>query len=411
MPFPTPSPILTATRGCQTSGLYVTVWGSSIHTPRYDLSVIVIIVQALYMLLGPLLAARLSKMASWLNTVLVCYILGLLAGNFSPVSLDDELSTAFTEGAIPLAIPLLLFSTDFRAWLKYGGTAVGSFVLACICACTASFSVAQLFASQTEEFWKIAGMLVGVYTGGTPNMLSIGLALEVQEKTFILMNAADVITGGTYLLILMTVGKPLLSKILKPFDAQAPRLDEAIEETPIQQSTQARVKSGALALLLAIGILGVSAGGSLLIFDKMPVAPVIFALTTLGIIASLFPKVRALKVSADLGNYFILVFCVAIGLLTDLSQLMGGSAMILSFCAAVMALAIVLHLITAALFKIDVDTFIITSTASVFGPAFVPPIAKRIGNEKVLLSGLTTGLVGYAVGNYLGLALAYFMKP
>ena len=58
-------------------------------------------------------------------------------------------------------------------------------------------------------------------------------------------------------------------------------------------------------------------------------------------------------------------------------------------------------------FRVDVDTAIITSTAAVFGPPFVPPIADALDNKGVLLSGLTTGLVGYAVANYLGLGLAW----
>ncbi|MCB1150112.1 DUF819 family protein, partial [bacterium] len=40
---------------------------------------------------------------------------------------------------VPLAIPLLLFGTDIRGWLRYGGKAVGSFALAVIAVCTSSF--------------------------------------------------------------------------------------------------------------------------------------------------------------------------------------------------------------------------------------------------------------------------------
>ena len=54
---------------------------------------------------------------------------------------------------------------------------------------------------------------------------------------------------------------------------------------------------------------------------------------------------------------------------------------------------------------------IATSAAGIFGPAFAGPVASALKNPAMLITGLTTGLVGYAVGNYLGLALAYLLGP
>jgi uncharacterized membrane protein len=67
--------------------------------------------------------------------------------------------------------------------------------------------------------------------------------------------------------------------------------------------------------------------------------------------------------------------------------------------------------VLAAIFRIDTDTVLITSTAAVFGPAFVPTVAAALKNRAIIVSGLTTGVVGYAIGNYAGIALAYLLKP
>ena len=37
-------------------------------------------------------------------------------------------------------------------------------------------------------------------------------------------------------------------------------------------------------------------------------------------------------------------------------------------------------------------------------------MAEALDNKTILLSGLTTGLVGYAVANYLGIAVAYLLR-
>jgi uncharacterized membrane protein len=163
----------------------------------------------------------------------------------------------------------------------------------------------------------------------------------------------------------------------------------------------------ALALLLSVLIVGASAGMALLIAGELAVPIVILGITTLGIVASFVPAVRALAGSESLGNYFILLFCVAIGTLTDFGALIRSGSTLFLMTAFVVYGAIALHYGLCALFRVDVDTAIITSTAAVFGPPFVPPIADALDNKEVLLSGLTTGLVGYAVANYLGIGLAW----
>jgi uncharacterized membrane protein len=42
-----------------------------------------------------------------------------------------------------------------------------------------------------------------------------------------------------------------------------------------------------------------------------------------------------------------------------------------------------------------------------FGPAFIGPVASVLKNKDIVVSGLTTGLVGYAVANYLGIGIAH----
>ena len=34
----------------------------------------------------------------------------------------------------------------------------------------------------------------------------------------------------------------------------------------------------------------------------------------------------------------------------------------------------------------------------------------RLNNKEIILSGLTTGIIGYAIGNYLGVGFAYIFR-
>lgn len=342
---------------------------------------------------------------SWLDPVWTCYGVGLLMA-LSPMSVDDQLAKSTTEAVVPLAIPLMLFRTDVKAWLAQSRVALLAFAFAVSTVVASALTVGMIFAPSLPEVHYVAGMMTATLTGGSPNLVSVGAALETPEEIFVLTNAADIITGGVYLLFLLTIAQPVLGKILRaPEDVIPLELDEG--ELP---SRAARVKEGALAVALSLLIVAISAGLALLITGKLEAPLVFLGLTTGGLAASFFKPVRELKTSFSVANYLVLIFCVAIGSLTDLGAILSEGGMILSFAAVMVISALVLHYALCALFRVDVDTAILASTASFMGPALVIPVARRIDNQQAFVSGLTSGLIGYALGNYLGISVAYLIN-
>ena len=84
-----------------------------------------------------------------------------------------------------------------RAFIRQHALMLISFTLACFSAITAAGLVGWLFRSRTDEWWQIAGMLVGVYVGGTANMSAVGIALYtdyvllVEMASLLLDDLAD----------------------------------------------------------------------------------------------------------------------------------------------------------------------------------------------------------------------------
>lgn len=310
-----------------------------------------------------------------------------------------------SEFTVPLAIPLILFSTDFGRWVRLAKKTVSSFLFVIISVLTSSFLAALVFSPYIEEFWKLSGMLVGVYTGGTPNLMAIGMGLNVQEEILILANTSDVIMGGLYFLFLLSGAKWLLGKFLPPFKAPATALPYAAAA-----GKKPRLLTLVILFLLAVIMVAFSAGVSLLLTGDLEISIVMLLLTTLGIGASFIKKIRTAKGTYEIGQYLILIFSLAIGMTVDIGEFFSSSSIVFLYTAFVMTLAVVFHWLLATIFRIDIDTTIITSTAGIYGPAFIVPVAEGIKNREVVVSGLTCGLVGYALGNYLGFALAWLLK-
>lgn len=379
--------------------------------------------------------AKRNKIAGMVGPVVLCYAIGLIIGNLPSVQVNGEMAETVGYAVVPLAIALLLFSTDFVGWLKYAKRTILSFVLAIFSVSACSFGVSYLFMGKIDELWKLTGMMIGVYTGGTPNMSALGIALEAKPHVFPMLNAYDLMMSGVYLLLLMTVAQKLALKFLPSF--------KRVEDTNVYETFQYRQITGydtekmvekitrrkekkqkrfsvkvlrqlvisrsfVVAFLLAVGVLAASVGISFLLVGDLNVPIALMFTTGLSIGASFFNKIRRLPKTYEFGEYFLLIFCISIGMISSFSDLVDIN--VFFFCVSVFVSSIALHFILAAIFRIDADTVLITSTAGIFGPAFIGPVASVLKNKEIVVSGLTTGLVGYAVANFLGYGVAHLFK-
>ncbi|TGN08146.1 DUF819 family protein [Leptospira ilyithenensis] len=341
-----------------------------------------------------------------LGPVILCYAAGILIGNIFPSGFwPGKIPELVADLSIPLAIPLLLASTDFLYGIKNAKTALISFTLSSLAVVISTLLVARFLGYLHPESDKIAGMLAGLYTGGTPNLNALGHALDTNRSTIVLVNTVDVLVGGTYLVFLLSFSKRFFSQFLKP----EPEIENSHSLVPELSQEENSFKGSVERFLIgfalsAIGF-GISVGISILLAGKLHAPIILFGITSWGIGISFVKKIRVLR-TFPFGSYLILIFSVAVGALADFRSLVTDAPGVILFVASTMFGAILIHLLLGILFKIPADTWIITSVSSIYGPAFVPSVTQAIeGKEGILLSGIITGLIGYGVGNYLGLAI------
>ncbi|MFW6100380.1 MAG: DUF819 family protein, partial [Bacteroidota bacterium] len=133
-------------------------------------------------------------------------------------------------------------------------------------------------------------------------------------------------------------------------------------------------------------------------------------ITTLGILMSLVPYVNRIEKTFELGMYLILIFSLVVASMANIRHFSGAVPGLFMYITYVVFGGLILHLIFARFVKIDSDTMMVTSAALICSPPFVPVIAGAIRNREVIVSGLTVGILGYAIGNYLGYIIAVVIK-
>lgn len=275
-----------------------------------------------------------------------------------------------------------------------------------------------LFKDQIQESWKVAGMLCGVYTGGTPNLAAIGTALDVSPNVFVLTHTYDLVLGSVTLLFLLTGAQKVFNLILPHFNEshEKIKLKKVIAENEgIDNYLGMLTKKGMIQLSKALGlsvlILGASFAISQLVPKSSQMPVIILLITTFGLLLGTIKSISSIEKSFQLGMYFIIVFSLVVSSMADLRSMFQIDFLHLFMYVALAVFgSMIIHVFLSYLFKVDSDTTIITISALTFSPLFVPVVAAALKNKDVIITGITTGILGYAFGNYLGVGLAYFLK-
>ena len=356
---------------------------------------------------------RVRVMSKW-STLIVCYVVGLAIGNIgilpsSSAGLLDTLSSV----AVALSIPLLLFSVDFAQWRKLSGKAILTFALAALSVSVVGGIAYAFFRSTSAESYKVAGMLAGLYTGGTPNLAAIKTALNVDMNVYLAVHTSDIVLSALYLLAVMTIAKPVLRRFLpvKNWDSDGASPTNLNFDTGFSEYfKKGQWKKILVGFGLAAAIVGLSLGLSSFIPADFQTMATILLITSLALGASFVPRIRALPMTFATGEYFLYVFAVAVGAMGNIAQIFSSAGTYFIYVALVLFGSFLLHAALCALFKIDVDTMLIVSVSAICSPPFVGLAAVSIKARKLILPGITTGIIGYAIGNYLGVALAELLK-
>eukprot|EP01138_Halocafeteria_seosinensis_P013072 gb/GECG01013350.1/.p1 GENE.gb/GECG01013350.1/~~gb/GECG01013350.1/.p1 ORF type:complete len:501 (+),score=34.77 gb/GECG01013350.1/:1-1503(+) len=160
----------------------------------------------------------------------------------------------------------------------------------------------------------------------------------------------------------------------------------------------------AAALLVSIVIALAGVGIGMLIKDRgLSTLATVLIITTVSLLLSYVKRIRELEPAFALGQYSILIFVALIGMISNVKQVFVEAPIVVAFVAFTMVLGLALHIIAARIFSVDVDTLIVMSCSCILAPPLVPMITNAIGNNKLVVPGVIIGVLGYAVGTYLGI--------
>lgn len=377
-----------------------------------------LVLVAIFLLVFPYVIIRLCekfKILGKIGAVILSFISGiaLSISGILPENSHDLIEN-FMNFSVIIALPMLLFGSDLRTWKKLAGKTILSFAIGMISLIITVTIGYLIWSNEIAEAHNIGGMMVGLYTGGTPNLAALKSALGVSSEVYIMVNTYDLFYGVVFLLSIMTFGKYLLKFVLPRFkyveesaEDKSKINTENINENPFIKD---RFKHLLLSFGLSIIIAVISLALSFIITGDVSMLLLILSLSSLSLIAGFNKRVQKIEGSFSFGMYFILIFSLSLASLVDIESLQNISFSLFFYIGFTIFATLFLHILFSAIFRIDRDTTIVTSTALVCSPPFVPMIADAVKNKQVILPGISIGIIGYAIGNYLGVVIAWVLK-
>ncbi len=358
-----------------------------------------------------------NKIADKIGAVVISYGIGLLVGNVGLIPTEYlDFQNKVAEAVIAIAIPLILFSSDIKKWFKMIGTTIVSLLLGLFSVVVVVYIGFFIFNGKIDEIWKISGMLVGVYSGGTPNLAALQSALNISQETYIILHTSDLVISTIFLLFILSVGQKTFELILPKFSLKEKSKLEHFEDKIDNFNdysnffSKKNIINVVIALVISLFIVGISSLLGML-SENLSTVITILGITTFGLAASFITKIRTLEKTFPFGMYLIYVFSLIIASSADFRTFFQIQTLdIFLYALLVVFGSLILHTLLSKIFKIDADTLIITTIALVFSVPFIPVVAGALKNKYIIISGIVVALIGYAIGNYLGVFVAYSLK-
>jgi uncharacterized membrane protein len=142
----------------------------------------------------------------------------------------------------------------------------------------------------------------------------------------------------------------------------------------------------------------------------MPSLPTILIVTTLALAMGQIRGVRKLKGAWEIGDLAFWLFFAAVGALINFYKAVVLSPVLFAYVLVIMAVHFVFLYGAGRLLGMDVGVLTIASVATKSGPPLIVPVAEAKEWRHLILPGIIVGMLGYAIGNYVGFAVAETMR-
>ena len=363
----------------------------------------------------PVFFLWLEKRTRWkffdlLPAIFWIFLTPILLSNLNVIPKSSPIYSTFRAFAVPMFIVLMLLDINIRQTMKvaWRGAAVmtlGS--VGIVIGCVVAFFFFK--GALPADSWSGFGALAGSWIGGTGNLAAVAESLDTPEAMVGIVVIVDNFVYVAYFPLILTCKRwaDSFNRFTRVSQADIDHITQAAAE--VEKKTH-EVHFKDLVTLVGFAFTAILAADTIAGFlpELRPVLTVrtwaILLGTTIGIALS-GTKLKNVPGTDPLAMTLVYIYMTMIGAQADLSQL-GGAQWFLVAGFLAIAIHLLFIVLGARLFRMDVSMAAVSSVSAVGGAASAP-VAAGYHREELVPISIMLALIGYALGNYLGVATAY----
>lgn len=340
----------------------------------------------------------------------VIAILGaILASNLNIIPHSAPAYSFVFTYIVPVLIPLFLFQADLKRLVFETGRTTAAFLLATV-GTVAGVTLGVLLldlgqlaegagipANQREG--AIAGLFASTYIGGSVNYAALGeiTGLSRDASFFSAATAADNLFSAIYLGFLA---------LLPGWRWLARRFPDNDHSESDAGPSQAHPSAMSLILGLAAALVIVSLCDAVVIWlDIGDWRYVLITAATLALATAIPDLAQRLAGSFELGIGLSFIFFAAIAAGADVVAMVQVAPLLTLLVLMLLGVHALVTFGVGSLLRLSLPELITASNAAILGATTAPALAAARGWNGLVTPGVLVGVLGYALGTFIGTVL------
>ena len=369
---------------------------------------------ALFVIAGAAFLAEKTRIGSHLTGAVIAILAAIAAANLNVIPHSAPAFDFVFGYFVPVLIPLFLFRANLRhmifettrmtiAFLVASiGTVIGVLIAVALLDLSALAPAADTDPALREA--GIAGLFASTYIGGSVNYAALGeiTGLRTDASFFSAATATDNLFSAVFLSVLALLpGWRWLASRFAPHEHG---------EAQAEQQGDSGISAASLTLALAAAISFVAVGDA--ITAALGVPSLRYAIITVLVLiaATALPDWMAkLRGGFELGVGLAFVFFAAIAAGADLVAMIRIAPLLVVLVVILLGTHLVVLLVAGRLLRLTLPELVTASNAAVLGATTAPALAAARGWHDLVTPGVLVGVLGYALGTFVGTALFHLL--
>ena len=253
----------------------------------------------------------------------------------------------------------------------------------------------------------LAGILSATYIGGSMNFAAVAETLQFKESTLLTAAlAADNVVGTLHILIVVLIPSVAILRkwIPSPIveNSKSPVHDDSSEK-----GAEIPLNPAHICFALALSMVICAAGYGIALVLNIPNYGILFITAITLLVANVFHnQLENIHGAFEMGMIMMYIFFATIGAGADVGVMIEAGLMIFVYAAFIIFTHLVVIILGAKVFKMDLAEIVIASLACIGGPVAPAAISASRGWRTLVTPGLMVGILGYAIANFIGVGLA-----